>query len=241
MKLVIFSKLFSLTLMMGFLLIGIDSCQKGKKSVKTNTTNTNDTTSLDFTYTGNLFVYDTISFHSTASSTSMFLWKFGDGTISHLPTPTHIYSIVPFLYTSNYPLNINVLPDTVVLVVNNDTLHPVIKYLQLMQIHPPVSIFVGTHTWRHFYYGGSYDSLYYIYEPDTTLAIASIDSLRLNVFGNILIYIPNTNWNFSNELPPYDYPFCNLSYNSSTDSIVIRFNLDPTALGGEWLEYFCSH
>ncbi|MFI5196615.1 MAG: hypothetical protein ACHQD8_05960, partial [Chitinophagales bacterium] len=155
MKPVIFSKIFPLALIMWFLLIGIDSCKKGKKSVTTNTT------SLDFTYTGNLFVYDTISFHSTAPSTSTFLWKFGDGMTSNLPTPTHIYYVVPFSYTGLYPPNITILPDTVILVVNNDTLHPVIKYLQLIQINPPISSFVGTHTLRHFYYGGSYDSLYY--------------------------------------------------------------------------------
>lgn len=167
------------------ILPGIHSCKKDNNKT-TNVTHSRTSASLDFTYSGNLWVYDTIRFHSNAPSASTFLWIFGDGTTSADSTPFHIYT------TINYTGYSTLLPDTVTLIVDNDTAHEVIKTLK---ITPGASRLAGTWHWTggmHNPYGITVtgDTTYAL--PDTVFSITAIDDSTINVawgaspYGNTL-------------------------------------------------------
>jgi hypothetical protein len=158
------------------LFVATQGCIKDKRDT------TKTTSSLDFTYTGTLWVYDTIRFQSNASSSSTFLWKFGDGSTSTDSTPSHVYKSINYTGTST------MLADTVTLVVNNDTAHAVVKVLK---ITPGASRLGGTWNWT----GGFHmpngltvtgDTAHIL--ADTTFSITVIDDSTISVWGETLPY-----------------------------------------------------
>jgi len=185
----------------------------------------------DFSYSGSLVVGDTISFVSTAPATSTFLWKFGDGGTSVLAAPMYVYSTIrsnepnPYLSLHGF----ETLPDSVSLIINNDSLHPIIKSLWL---NPPVRKIAGTYNWRHYYYSqASSGGLQYTYEPDTTISITFVDSMHVGFGGYDLGYIPGTAWAFGCGFAQ-GMPSTSLVCDPTMEYFSIITNLDPSAHGG---------
>lgn len=117
--------------------------------------------------TGPLFVYDTVGFSSTAPSGDTYVWSFGDGTMSTLASPTHIYSV-----TGHF---------TVTLTDNGDT-----AGTSTLNITYGAERFAHTWTWTGGYYLPSPpqtlgDTARVL--PDTTFAIAYIDDSTLGLWG----------------------------------------------------------
>jgi hypothetical protein len=119
---------------------------------------------FDFSYSGSMKIQDTILFVSNAPATATFLWKFGDGTTSTQSTPDHVYTIA--------------MNDTVSLIVNNDSAHPILKPIKLTANTGRV---VGSWHWTRDSFGG-------LYPLDTTFPIEAVNDSAVRVWGEILPY-----------------------------------------------------
>src|ERR1019366_3683980 len=100
---------FLLMTLVAVAVVSFIGCKKKStgNQVKPNPTPTES--SYDFTYSGNMYTHNMVTFKSATPSGSTFLWKFGDGTTSTDSMPGHSY------YTSD--------SFVVWLTVNNDSVH----------------------------------------------------------------------------------------------------------------------
>jgi len=80
----------------------------------------NDVKINDFSYSGNSFTYNKISFKSTATGANTYQWDFGDGSISTDSVPVHTYKKADSFMVK--------------LVLNNDTQHPIYKKILINSI-----------------------------------------------------------------------------------------------------------
>jgi len=147
----------------------------------------------DIEYSGIPRLYDTINFSSTAPAGSTLLWDFGDGTTSTDIAPRHAYSSIPFLrpiMLSPYDRSFIRLPDTVRLIINNDTRHPAIK---MLNISPGAERLEGTYHWVNGKYFANYGPLSgstTIILPDTNFSITAVNDSLITIWGEVLNYSP---------------------------------------------------
>jgi len=178
-----------------------------------------------FFYSGNLWVGDSITFQSTAPANNTFLWTFGDGTTSTQAIPVHIYNSIPLI-------NYNYAADTVSLIINNDTAHPIKKALQ---IAPGIQRVATMRTWQRIHYAGPDNNVAAYPLPDTSFAINVISDMTISVLGNTLMYNPNYS-----QSPNYLYISASLIYNpikltysNLSDTLKLSVDQDGGALGGQ--------
>jgi PKD repeat protein len=156
-------------LLFAFLLLGcIVSCRKTQKT----------TLIYTFSYTGSPYVWDTISFMSTAPSGSTFLWNFGDSTNSVASNPDHIYSKTGTMIVS--------------LIVNNDTAHTIKDTLIIGPKY--MGMVAGTRLCHHTYIRPIFNVLKnYFYDttivgPDISLGINYVSPISVAIGSEILVY-----------------------------------------------------
>ncbi len=129
---------------------------------------------FDFSYSGSMKIQDTILFVSNAPATATFLWKFGDGTTSTQSTPNHVYTIS--------------ISDTVSLIVNNDSAHPILKPIKLTA---NAGKYAGARPWTGGYfslYGGCCVGLYPHALNDTSFSVTAVNDSTIEVWGETLPY-----------------------------------------------------
>lgn len=214
-------------LLISFGLLGFYSCKKDNGPSPGAT----DTSGYSISYTGNPYVGDTLHFQAIGNANATFLWKFGDSTTATLMSPNHIYTAIPYRLTSGY---YQYSPDTVTLIVNNDTLHPITK---IVQIYPGVQRMGGMKIWHRTQYAGPNNNVSSYALPDTTFPVNIIDDTTISILGISLKLDPNYAIGVSNNPNLYaftgPYYFDIFSYYPESGLIGFYQDLSNGALGGK--------
>ncbi len=188
----------------------------------------------DFSYSGSQYRGQTISFTSTAPSTSTFRWTFGDSTTSVAPAPTHIYT-APGTYS-------------VSLVVNGDTTHTITKTIGIGIDSTTIAAITGSrvyhHTKRSQIENSTGDTTEYFTYADVTIAIIQLNAVTLLFGSDTLFYLSRdtakVTFNYVFEVKPGGHEtgyYNTLSYYPSTGKFIYdRHGL--AGAGGFYDEYY---
>jgi PKD repeat protein len=171
----------------------------------------------EFTETGIPVAADNVTFAVKYSQTGIntYLWNFGDGTLSALSAPVHIYTS-PGLYI-------------VSLLVNNDTLRTAKKSVRIIADPLYTSMLQGTKTWHRIETRTNYDAAGPYSLPDTSVAITYIDQITIAVGGTNLIYNPDSSLG------------AKLFYGSTNLSILYDHITGSTRLHYKWVDYYADY
>jgi len=146
---------------------------------------------FDITYSGDLYLGDSIQFQTNAPAGKHLLWLFGDGESSIETSPKHAFLKPPFN-------GADIALDTVTLIVDHDIYQP--NKIAIL-LKPGIKWVVGNYTWK----GGKFrmhgtccPGLSDHALADTVFPVTAWDEYTVKCWGNNLRYLADSNY-YSNE------------------------------------------